>query len=215
MRLWLFTQVYFTLGRKAFSFPNNHWGPEQEEFMMIDNLTFDGCDNWPSWFCYIGGDDDGPHLHDLIQQLVCFLQVHLRKNSMAPPPPLLATLPHTIFPKHWQTSNKTTEQTWLLPQSCQSRNKLDHKHVSHNFYDSKPISLICLLTSILGWLVACSTRVSDTVLAMMFLQIRSTYGSGLSSWRLRWILMMITLLNFLPSTGICFMMSSLLKIGSR
>ena len=27
----------------------------------------------------------------------------------------------------------------------------------------------------LGWLVACSTRVSDTVLAMMFLQIRSTW----------------------------------------
>ena len=31
------------------------------------------------------------------------------------------------------------------------------------------------LTSMLGWLVAWSTRVSDTVLAMMFLQIRSTW----------------------------------------
>ena len=30
------------------------------------------------------------------------------------------------------------------------------------------------LTSMLGWLVACSTLVSDTVFAMMFLQIRST-----------------------------------------
>ena len=49
----------------------------------------------------------------------------------------------------------------------------------------------------LGWLVACRTLVSDTVLAMMFRQIRST------------------LLNFRPSTGICFMMSSLLKMGSR
>ena len=33
----------------------------------------------------------------------------------------------------------------------------------------------CELTSMLGWLVAWSTRVSDTVLAMMFLQIRSTW----------------------------------------
>ena len=53
------------------------------------------------------------------------------------------------------------------------------------------------LTSMFGWLVAWSTLVSDTVLAMMFLQILST------------------LLNFLPSTGICFIMSSLLNIGSR
>ena len=130
-----------------------------------------------------------------------------RRHLLFLPPSLIQYFLNTD--KH-QTKRQNRHDCY--PRAVKAKNKLDHKHVSHNFYDSKPISLICLLTSILGWLVACSTRVSDTVLAMMFLQIRSTYGSGLSSWR---ILMMITLLNFLPSTGICFMMSSLLKIGSR
>ena len=70
----------------------------------------------------------------------------------------------------------------------------------------------------LGWLVACSTRVSDTVFAMMFRQIRSTLKILLQyNIFVQMILRAgeVTLLNLRPSTGICFMMSSELKMGSR
>ena len=92
--------------------------------MMIDNLTFDGCDNWPSWLCYIGGDDDGPHLHDLIQQLVCFLQVHLGKNSMAPPPTLLITRSLIQYFLNTANTSKTSKHQQLKQQQLKT-NKIE------------------------------------------------------------------------------------------
>ena len=55
------------------------------------------------------------HLHDLIQQLVCFLQVHLGKNSMAPPPTLLITRSLIqYFLNTANTSNTSTTQTTTI-----------------------------------------------------------------------------------------------------
>ena len=75
-------------------------------------MTYSG--DW----CWIDGGDDeagGVHLHDLIQQLVCFLQVHLKqKLNGATTFASYHPQPHTIFPKHCQhiKNNKTsTTQT--------------------------------------------------------------------------------------------------------
>lgn len=55
------------------------------------------------------------HLHDLIQQLVCFLQVHLGKNSMAPPPTLLITRSLIqYFLNTANTSKTSTTQTTTI-----------------------------------------------------------------------------------------------------